>query len=215
MLDRAAHLQRWSELHHGYDATRRPAVHLWLNTMHDLAGPLARRRISPDLITFVGGDLAAGALALALLGGRWPAASAALLVMSAVLDGLDGAVAVVAQRESPRGARLDRLVDRFSDLCFVGALVAAGAPPPLGLAAGAALLVLEGLRARWRRRQRAGLGTVTVGERPTRLVLCGLGLLGAGVAPANSGDIATGATGAIAGLCTLSGIQLARAMRRS
>ncbi|HVF20408.1 MAG TPA: CDP-alcohol phosphatidyltransferase family protein [Mycobacteriales bacterium] len=213
-LDCTAHLDRWRELHHGYDPTSRPVVLVWLTAMYDVAAPLARRRVAPDLLTFVGGDLAAGALALALLGGRWPVASAVLLLLSGVLDGLDGAVAVIAQRESPRGARLDRLVDRFSDLCFVGALVAVGAALPLGLAAAAALLVLEGLRARWARGRRAGLGTATVGERPTRLVLCGLGLLGAGAAPAYSGEVATVAALALAGLCALSVIQLARAVRR-
>ncbi len=215
MLDRAQHLERWRALHHGYDPTGRPLVTGWLTVMYDAAAPLARRGVSPDLITFASGDLALAVWLVAIPGGRWPLLSALLLAGSAALDGLDGAVAVVSERESTRGARLDRLVDRVSDLCFVAALLVIGAPAALAIAAGVGLLGFEGLRSWWSRAGRAGLGVVTVGERPTRLVLCGLALAVAGLLPPRAADVAGTAAAAVAALCALSVVQLALALRRS
>jgi phosphatidylglycerophosphate synthase len=160
------HLERWQALHGGIDPRGTPMVVPWLRVVHVVAGPLARLRTPPDAIT-LGAVLLAGT---ALLVPAWPAAL--LIVLSALLDGLDGAVALLSDRVTARGALLDTLGDRASDLLFVAALVVAGAPWWLGVACGAGILLLEGQRA-WA----GSVLTVTVAERPTRVIATALGLV--------------------------------------
>jgi CDP-diacylglycerol--glycerol-3-phosphate 3-phosphatidyltransferase len=132
------------------------------------------------------------AVPLALLDG-WPgpAAACAAVVVSALLDALDGAVAVQAGRISRVGFLLDSALDRLTDAAFPAALaVTAGGSTAtrLAVAAAAAAWWLEYVRARASLAAGTGgtagtAGTagggrqlVTPGERPTRIILTALGL---------------------------------------
>ena len=99
-------------------------------------------------------------------------AGALLVLLSALLDGLDGSVAVLRDRVTRHGAVLDGVGDRLCDLLFVLALVLAGAPWWLGIACGTGVLVLEGVRLLTGR-----VGTITVAERPTRVFATAFGLV--------------------------------------
>jgi CDP-diacylglycerol--glycerol-3-phosphate 3-phosphatidyltransferase len=106
-----------------------------------------------------------------------PWAAALAIVLSAALDALDGAVAVVQGRPTRWGYVLDSVVDRLCDGLFLAALVLAGAPFEVAVAGGALVLLLEYTRARAGNAGGSEVGALTVGERPVRVVLPVLGLL--------------------------------------
>jgi CDP-diacylglycerol--glycerol-3-phosphate 3-phosphatidyltransferase len=165
-------------------------VAFWLKQMHRLATPLARRRISPDLVSISGVLLTAGAAASAWspLPGRliW---SALLIGLAGLADGLDGAVAVLQRRDGARGAVVDAVCDRIADLLLVLALWLAGAPAGVCIALAAVFLMHEYVRALAR-----GVGmrdgtVITVGERPTRVIVVAAFLLAGGMAGGSTEDL--------------------------
>jgi phosphatidylglycerophosphate synthase len=181
------HLDRWQALHGGHDPRSTPLLIPWLRVVHLLA---ARLPVSPDLLTALAVVVAAAVLVV-------PAWAGALLVLlSALLDGLDGAVAIVRDRVTRHGAVLDAVGDRICDVLFVTALVLAGAPPWLGMACAAGILLLEGTRLVTRR-----IGVITVAERPTRVLATALGLVSV---PTVGLVVLTGATAL--GLLQLGGV---------
>jgi phosphatidylglycerophosphate synthase len=192
--ERDEFLSRWSDLHGG--VSPRGLVGGWLSLIYPLARPLAAARVPPIVPTLLGVALAVAALGPAAAGGRWVLPAVALVVLSAALDSVDGAVAVLTGRVTARGAVLDGLCDRISDLAYVGALWLTGAPAGWCVAGGAIALLHEQLRASARATGLTEVGAVTVSERPTRVIVTAAFLLGAGLYPATAGDWATG--GAVA-----------------
>jgi len=190
----------------------------WLAVAHAAGRPLAAARVPPDAVTAAGLAVAALALWPAAAGGRWALAAAAVVVVSALLDGVDGTVAILSGRVTRWGFVLDSVCDRVADACFVGALWLAGAPGPLCAAAGTAVFLLEYLRARAAAAGLPEVGVVTVGERPTRVIVTAMFLLGAGVYPAAAGGWATAGAAAtltvgVAGLGQLGRVVRARLAR--
>lgn len=170
----------WSRLH-GEDVSGCRLVVGWLRLVHLLARRV--ERVPPDVLSVAGVAVAGGAVGAAGAGGRWPLLALVLVVAAGVLDGLDGAVALRTGRARPLGAVVDAVADRLADLCLVLVLFVLGAPGWWCAALGAALLVHEYARAR---AQAAGMGTagsVTVAERPTRVVVVAIACVGAGLAP--------------------------------
>jgi len=109
--------------------------------------------------------------------------AAAAVAASGLLDSLDGAVALLRGRASAAGFVLDSVADRMADtLCLLG-LWLLGAPAPLVVTAGVAVYLLEYTRARAGNAGFGEIGVVTMGERPTRLIVTVAGLLVAGVLP--------------------------------
>lgn len=186
MPSREAYLRDWSRLHGGVDPGSSLLVRGWLALVYSLARPLAARGAPPDLLT-VAGLLAAGlVVGLTALGGRWLIAAAAAVAVSGLLDGLDGAVAVLAGRVSAFGSVLDSLVDRCSDLLYLAALAVAGADPRVCVVGGVVTLLHEYARARATAVGLPDVGVVTVSERPTRLAVAAAFLLAAGLLPASA-----------------------------
>lgn len=177
-------LSGWSALHGGV----RPSavVRGWLRGVQRVAAVPAVSRVSPDAISATGVLVAAGALGAALAGGAWALLAALLVVLTGVLDGLDGAVALHTGRARPLGAVVDAVADRLGDLLLAGVLAALGAPLPATLAAVALVFLHEYLRARAQAAGMPGVGAVTVAERPTRIVLVAVAGLGAGTLPAGT-----------------------------
>ena len=134
----------------------------WLRLVWTLARPLAAAGVSPDVVT-AGGALAAVGAVFAPAGARGP-----LLVSGAVADGLDGAVAVLADRNSTYGAALDHAADRVADTAAAAVLVRSGAPWGVVAPGWAMSVLLELVRGR-------ATPVVTVGERPSRVVCAALG----------------------------------------
>ncbi|KQX64413.1 CDP-alcohol phosphatidyltransferase family protein [Angustibacter sp. Root456] len=206
------YLAGWERLH-GTDPRASRLVHGWLRASYLLARPLAGRGVSPNAVTAVGVVVAAAVVPLALAGGRWPLLAAPVVVVSGVVDNLDGAVAVLTGRTSRWGALADALADRVSDAVYVVALWLLGAPGWLAVVAGALAMLHEYARAR-----AGGLGlpdaaVITVAERPTRVVGATMFLLAAGVYPGSVAWPTAGAVfGAVVGATGL--LQLLPTLRR-
>ncbi len=166
LLDRDEFLARWQVLHGGYDpGTGSPFVRRWLALVHLLARPLAGAGVRPAVLT----GLSLVAAAAAVVTPPW--AGVLLVLASALLDGLDGCVAVLQDRASRAGYVLDSAVDRCCDTLFVVAMVRAGGTLELGAACGFGVFLLEYVRARAGNAGAGDLGAVTVAERPTRVLV--------------------------------------------
>lgn len=201
-----AFLERWSGLHGGH----RPqgVTRAWLTLVYAAARPLAAARLAPAAVT---------ALALVVAGGvvvaaRTPLAAAALVVVSGLLDNLDGAVAVLRDRVTRTGFVLDSAADRISDGLYLLAFWRLGAPAGWCVGAGAAVWLLEYVRARAGNAGMGEIGVVTVGERPTRVILAAAAFAAAPVV--GHATAATGAAVATLAVAAVGLAQLAVVVRR-
>jgi phosphatidylglycerophosphate synthase len=181
LLSRDSYLQQWSELHGGYDPRANTMVRWWLSVTYDVARLPARARLSPDLLTFLAVLVSIGAAAVAAAGGRWLMLAAGVVVVSGLLDSLDGAVALLTGRSTRWGYVLDSAGDRVSDLAYVAALWLAGSPPLICVAGGALMFLQEYVRARAGAAGMSEVGGLTVWERPTRVIVTAAFLLCAGL----------------------------------
>lgn len=199
----------WSALHG--DAAPTGLVGAWLRFVYALARPLTRLEVSPNAVTLAG--LVVGVLALwpAGAGSWWPVPAAGLIGLSALLDGLDGAVAVLSSRVTRSGARLDHVCDRTTEVCFAACLGLAGGSWFWCAAGGALALAHEGLRSWARHRGMTSIGVVTVSERPTRVLVAAMFLLATGVYPGSSWATAGAVVMTVAGVLGLA--QLIWALR--
>lgn len=213
-LSREAYLASWSRLHGGYDPSRSRLVLGWLRGAYALARPLVAARVSADAVTLGAVALAAGAVVLCAQGGRWVVLGAVVAGMSGVLDGIDGAVAVIGGRTGPWGAVLDSVADRVSDTLLLLALWVVGAPAWACLAAGVLAFVGEYARARAGGLGSTDIAVVTVGERPTRVAVTAMFLLVAGVFPGGAVAWATAGASLLVLLAVVALCQLLPALRR-
>lgn len=161
------YLSRWVALHGGANPTG--IIRGWLRLTWRVARPLAARRVPPDLVTAAGLLVAAAAVGFAAAG--LPVAVAVVVLLCGLLDGVDGAVAVLSGRVTRWGGVLDSLADRAGEAAFAAALFLLGGQPWWCLAAVASSWLLEYLRARAAAVGMPGIGVVTVGERPTRVIV--------------------------------------------
>jgi CDP-diacylglycerol--glycerol-3-phosphate 3-phosphatidyltransferase len=180
-MDRREYLARWSRLHGG--ASTGGLVGWWLGIAHTLARPVVRAGLGPWPVTAAGVLVAAAACWPASAGGRWPVLAAVLVGASGLLDNLDGAVAVMAGRTSRWGFVLDSACDRLADAGYCLALFLAGAPAELAVAGVALAWLQEYVRARAAVAGMPEVGVVTISERPTRVIVTAMFLLGAGLYP--------------------------------
>lgn len=205
MLSREEYLAAWATWHGGTDPRANRLVSGWLSLAYALARPAAG--LPPVAATALGLAVAAAAVGPAAAGGRWLLLAGVLVGLSGLLDSLDGALAIATGRASRRGFVLDSAVDRLTEAAYAGALWAAGAPGWLAVAFGALCWLPDYLRARAGQAGVEETGSLSVWERPTRVAMAGLTLVGAGVlagwdaAPAG----ATAATGAVAGTVATAG----------
>jgi phosphatidylglycerophosphate synthase len=212
--DREGYFDRWSALHGGYDPRESGWARWWLGITFRSARPLARRGVLPDVLTLLGVVVALAVVVLADAGGRWPLLAIAVVVLSGLLDNLDGAVAVMTDRATRFGAVLDSVVDRVSDGLYLVALWRLGAPGELAVAAGALMVLQEYARARATAGGMDDVGVVTVWERPTRVVVTAFTLLGAGLCTAHATEAALLGAAAWAGLGAIGLTQLLVVVRR-
>lgn len=212
MLGRDDYLAAWSRWHGGAD-TERPVVRGWLSLAYALARPLAG--IPPILATALGLGVAASAVVPSAAGGPWLMAAGILVGLSGLLDSLDGALAIGTGRASRRGFVLDSVVDRLTEAAYAGALWAAGAPGWLAVVFGALCWLPDYLRARAGQAGVRETGSLSVWERPTRVILTGLTLGGAGVVSGPAADaVVTAGTAAGALLGVVGVAQLGVSLRR-
>jgi CDP-diacylglycerol--glycerol-3-phosphate 3-phosphatidyltransferase len=214
VLSRDEYLAAWSRWHGGTDPADSRLVHGWLTLAYTLAVPLAR--VSPLVATALGLVVAGAAIGPAAAGGSWLIATGVLIGLSGLLDSLDGALAIAGGRASRRGFVLDSVVDRLTEAAYAAALWAAGAPGWLAVAFGALCWLPDYLRARAGQAGVGETGALSVWERPTRVALTGMTLLGAGVLAGFevAGAVVTAGTAVGAVLGAVAVAQLGVSLRR-
>jgi CDP-diacylglycerol--glycerol-3-phosphate 3-phosphatidyltransferase len=211
---------RWAALHGGYDPRQAsPAVRGWLWIAYRSARVLAAPGIPPSAVTAAGVLFAAAVPAVAAPGGPWPLVCAALVLLGALADTADGALALVSDRETRLGRVYDSVADRLTEAAWLAGFWVLGAPGWLVTLAGAVAWLHEYVRARATTAGMADLGAVTLGERPTRVLLVLFGYAFAGLAGLASAELIAGtvtvATAILALLGGLGLVQLAAAVRRA
>jgi phosphatidylglycerophosphate synthase len=166
--------------------------------------------------TALGLLVAAAAVAPAAAGGPGLVAAGVLVGLSGLLDSLDGALAIGTGRASRRGFVLDSVVDRLTEAAYAAALWVAGAPGWLAVAFGALCWLPDYLRARAGQAGVAETGALSVWERPTRVALTGMTLIGAGVVGGLDAPALVVTAGAAVGtvLGTVGLVQLGLSLRR-
>lgn len=173
----------WAGLHGGADLrVARPWVRRWLRTGFVVAGVARRAHIRPAAVTTVG--LAASvSVPLSVARGAGGILLAAALVAVAILaDTVDGALAVMTGHTTRLGYVYDAVVDRIGEACWLIALWRIGAAGHVVVAAGALAWLHEYVRSRGNAAGMTEITAVTVGERPTRVILTIGGLALAGIA---------------------------------
>lgn len=214
VLGLQGYYDRWSAGHGGFDPRSSVWVRGWLRGVHAAALPLSRRGVRPDALTLAGVWSATVLLPLAAAGGSWPLLAVPVVVVSGVLDNLDGAVAVMTGRSTRFGAVLDALGDRVADVLYLLALGLLGAPGWLVAAAAAVVVAQEYVRARAGQAGMAEVGVVTVAERPTRVIVAAFTLAACGVLAAQAGPLATVGVAVLLALQAVGLVQVLLAARR-
>ena len=176
MIGPAEYVQRWSTLHGGYLPKQRSVIGLYLRAMYAVARPLAVARIHPDLVSIAAVMLVA--LAPLLARGDLLLMAAALIAITGLLDGVDGAVAVLQRKESRWGGVLDSTLDRVAEAIYVAALIVLGAPAPILIVGLLLTFLQEYVRARAGAMGARDIGVISVWERPTRIALAALTFVG-------------------------------------
>ena len=213
-LNRDEYLDGWAQLH-GTDPRASTLVRAWLNLTYQLARPLAGASVPADLLTYAGLLAACSVPAIASAGGHWPVLAAVVAVLAGVLDNLDGAVAVLTGRTTRWGAVLDAVADRLADGAACLALWVVGGSAGLAMAAAVLGFLHEYLRSRATTLGLPDAGTITVSERPTRVIVAAMFLLGAGIYPASAASWGTAGAACAAVLGLLGLAQLVVAVRRA
>lgn len=214
---------KWARLHGGFDPRMATtSVRRWLRMSYHLGCFLARLRVSPTAVTAFGVLLCACvpvAVIQAPPGPVGPVVAAGFVLLASVADSIDGAVAVVTGRTTRLGYVYDSLADRVGEVCWLIAFWLVGAPGELVVAAGALSWLHEYTRARSVSAGMKEIGTVTVGERPSRVSVAVVGLLLASVAHLIMPELAAGIITLATAIWVLLGffgmVQLLSAVRRS
>lgn len=170
-MNKDEYLTTWSELHGG--AKIDGIVKAWLNISFALVKPLAKLRVTPNILT-LGGLICA--ILLWQFPHSWPAAL--FLIASLMFDGIDGSLAIVTRVTSKFGAFTDSFVDRLSEIFWALALYELGAPKALVFAALLTTYIQEYLRARSGGLGHNEIGIVTICERPVRASLIFIAIIG-------------------------------------
>jgi CDP-diacylglycerol--glycerol-3-phosphate 3-phosphatidyltransferase len=140
---------------------------------------LRRTRLTPDHLTVVGLIVALGAAVAIGLG--WHAVGLLLVILAALPDLLDGALAKASNTSSQRGAFFDSVIDRVTDALLFGGVAwhfASEESPHLALLPMAVALMSSVIS--YERAKAESLGLSAKGgimERAERIILLCLGLL--------------------------------------
>jgi phosphatidylglycerophosphate synthase len=208
---------RWSTLHGGVDprltpprlsAPRRSSmlIRSWLRLSYGLGRALSRTAVRPNTLTGLGVVCSLAVPVAVLLGGGWLFVAALLVLLAAVADSVDGAVAVVASRITRLGSFYDSLADRLSEAAWLLALWLLGVPGLLVVVCGALAWLHEYARARATILGMTDVGVVTVAERPTRVVLVITAFVLGGIAVSVSQRLAAGVATVVVAIWLLLGV---------
>ena len=140
---------------------------------------LSRLGVTPNGVTLMG--LALSVVSAALIATGFLAVGGAVLLVSATLDMMDGALARLTGTASDAGALLDSVADRVAEAAvLLGVLVFALARGDTTLAVLVNLAIVTSVLVSYIRARAEGLGvreTVGLMTRPERVVVLAIGLL--------------------------------------
>lgn len=194
----------WAGLHGGFDPrSATPVVRGWLRLAYHLGFILGRLRVSPAAVTLAGVVICVGVPFAATRGTDGLVLAAGLVLLSAIIDSVDGAVAVVTGRITRLGYVYDSLADRIGEAFWLVAFWLVGAPGALVAAAGGLSWLHEYLRARSASAGLREIAAVSVGERPTRVAVAVIGLLLAGMSGLIERDLPAGTITVVAAVWVL------------
>ena len=176
-VSRQGYFDQWSALHGGVDPSGSRVISGYLSAMYLAARPFVAVGASPNAVTLMGLVVAACAPLGVRAGGVGVLLAVVAIAISGLLDGVDGAVAVITGSTSSWGAVLDSVVDRMQEAMYLLALYFAGAPGWLCVAGGATVWLSEYARARAGASGMTEIGVVTPFERPTRIAVAAMFLL--------------------------------------
>jgi len=151
----------WRKLHG--DANISGIVKGWLSISYVVVKPLAKARVTPNVLTITG--LFFGVLLYANAETFW---APVLLVLSLICDGIDGSLAMITNKSTKWGAILDSTIDRFTEIFWVLALYKIGADLKLLIIVLLAASLQEYIRARAAGLGVSEVGIITFAERPVR-----------------------------------------------
>ncbi len=183
----------WARLHGGGDPRRaRTTVRGWLRFGYTIARTCARLRIRPGAITATGFLASIVVPVFAAQGPPWLPLAALMVVVAALADTVDGALAIITDHTTRLGYVYDSVVDRLAEVIWLAAFWLVGVPAYVVLIAGALTWMHEYVRARANAAGMTEIGGVTLGERPTRVILTAVGLALAGPVGLASPDVGAG-----------------------
>ncbi len=153
--------QSWSKLHG--DAQITGVVKGWLAISYTLVKPLAKLRVTPNLLTILG--LFFGILLYLNAQNNW---AIIFLILSLICDGIDGSLAIITGKSGKWGAMLDSVFDRITEVFWALTFISIGANQNIVIAAWLIAATQEYLRARSAGLGLTDVGVVTIAERPVR-----------------------------------------------
>lgn len=151
----------WSQLHGNAKVTG--IVKAWLIISFVIVKPLAKLKITPNMLTFLG--LIFGIALYLNVQSPWVAV---LLVLSLTCDGIDGSLAIFTSKFSRFGAMLDSIIDRITEFFWIASLYKIGADIKILLFIIVIAAVQEYIRARASGLGMSQVGIITLAERPVR-----------------------------------------------
>jgi phosphatidylglycerophosphate synthase len=160
-MNQSDFFKSWSSLHG--NAKISGIVKGWLTISYLLVKPLAKLKITPNILTIFG--LLFGVLLYLNALSNW---AVILLILSLICDGIDGSLAIITGKGSKWGAMLDSVVDRVTEFFWALTFIAIGANKYVVIAALLIASVQEYLRARAGGLGLSEVGVVTIAERPVR-----------------------------------------------
>lgn len=162
--------EKWSELHGS--AQVKGIVKVWLNLSYRLSRPLVALRITPNALSYI--SILAGATFLLSAKSNW---AILLLVLSLLLDGIDGSVAILGDKTTKYGALLDSVADRIVEAFWILGLYVMGAPWQPLFVIWLASYIQEYMRAKSSSLGVTEILLVTWSERPVRASLIFIALI--------------------------------------
>jgi CDP-diacylglycerol--glycerol-3-phosphate 3-phosphatidyltransferase len=198
----------WAALHLGVDPRRSSVwVRGWLRLSYVVGRALARAGVRPGAVTLIGVLLAAAVPAVVVPRGWYLFVAAGLVLLSAIADSADGAVAVISSRTTRVGAFDDSMADRLSEAAWLLALWLVGAHGLLVVGCGALAWLHEYARARAAASGLSGsVGVITKAERPTRVIAVIAALVLGGVGWFVNPGLTPGAVTVVLALWALLGV---------
>lgn len=173
-MNRQDFFAKWSSLHG--DVEIRGIVKGWLTLSFIFVRPLALARISPHFLTIAG--LLFGVLTWRQDSDIW---ALVFLALSLLSDGLDGSLAIMRNRQSQRGAALDSIVDRITEVFWALTFYRIGGHVEIVFLAWLFASTQEYARARMGGLGLRDVGVVTIAERPVRASLLAIALVAHGL----------------------------------